>query len=67
MSRWVPVNIVGGFYTDDAWEWACQDTVNYIPRSGEVEGTKTPTILVDAPGLKPFALIKLPVSPEPEA
>lgn len=53
----VPVDLIGGFYTDDCREWACQDTVNYLPVQAEVAGTKTPTMLVDAPGLKPWVWI----------
>ena len=52
-----PVDIVGPFYTDDSLSWSQQDTVNYIPVAAEVSGTRTPTKLVDAPGLRPFAWI----------
>lgn len=52
-----PVDIIGGFYTDESLPWSCQDTVNYIPVRAEMAGTRTPTKLVDAPGLKPFLWI----------
>lgn len=52
-----PVDIIGGFYTDESLPWSCQDTVNYIPVRAEVAGTRTPTKLVDAPGMKPFLWI----------
>lgn len=52
-----PVDLVGGFYTDDTLPWACQDTVNYLPVQTEAAGTRTMTKLVDAPGLKPWLWI----------
>lgn len=52
-----PVDLLGGFYTDESLPWSCQDTVNYIPVAAEVAGTRTPTKLVDAPGLKPWVWI----------
>jgi len=52
-----PVDIIGGFYTDESLPWSCQDTVNYIPVRAEVAGTRTPAKLVDAPGLRPFVWI----------
>lgn len=52
-----PIDLVGGFYTDESLPWSAQDTVNYIPVAAEVAGTRTPTKLVDAPGLRPFVAI----------
>ena len=52
-----PVDLVGGFYTDDTLPWACQDTVNYLPVQAEASGTRTMTKLVDAPGLRPWLWI----------
>lgn len=52
-----PLNIVGGWYTDDALPWAQQDCCNYIPVVAEMPGTLSPIKAVDAPGLKPFVEI----------
>lgn len=52
-----PIDLVGGFYTDDSLPWSCQDTVNYLPVAAEAGGTRTPTKLVDAPGLRPWVAI----------
>lgn len=52
-----PVDLIGGFYTDDTISWSCQDTVNYIPVAAETGGTLTVSKLVDAPGLKPWLWI----------
>lgn len=52
-----PIDLVGGFYTDESLPWSVQDTVNYLPVAAEVGGTRTPTKLVDAPGLRPFVAI----------
>lgn len=52
-----PIDLIGGFYTVDGLNWACQDTVNYLPMAAESGGTKTPTMLKSPPGLKPFANI----------
>lgn len=52
-----PIDLIGGFYTDDSLPWSCQDTVNYIPVAAEVAGTRTPAKLVDAPGLRPWVAI----------
>lgn len=51
------IDLIGGFYTDDSLPWSCQDTVNLLPVRAEVEGTRTPTKLTDAPGLKPSVFI----------
>lgn len=48
-----PLDLIGGFYQDDSLPWACQDTVNWIPEAAEAQGTRTPSILRDAPGLRP--------------
>lgn len=55
--RATPVDLIGGFYTDESLPWSCQDTVNYLPVRAEAQGTRTPTKLVDAPGLKPWVWI----------
>lgn len=47
-----PIDLVGGFYTDESLPWSAQDTVNYLPVAAEAGGTRTPTKLVDAPGLR---------------
>lgn len=52
-----PVDLIGGYYTDDALSWSCQDTVNWLPVMAEVAGTKTPKKLSTPPGLKPYQQI----------
>lgn len=49
-----PVDLIGGFYTDDTLPWACQDTLNWLPFRAEVAGTRTSWKLATPPGLKPF-------------
>jgi hypothetical protein len=49
-----PVDLIGGFYTDDALPWARQDTVNWLPVAAEVAGTLTVKYLKTPPGLKPY-------------
>lgn len=52
--RRTPVNLIGGFYTDDALPWSAQDTVNFLPVRAEVPGPRTQWRLRGAPGLKAF-------------
>lgn len=52
-----PVDLIGGFYTDDTLPWACQDTLNWLPFAAEVSGTRTQWKLSTAPGLKPYQQI----------
>jgi len=52
-----PINLIGGFYKDDALPWSVQDTVNLLPVAAEVDGTRTPTKLRTPPGLRPFVNI----------
>lgn len=47
-----PVDLIGGFYTDDSLPWSCQDTVNWLPTRAEVAGTRTPWKLETCPGLR---------------
>jgi hypothetical protein len=47
-----PIEIIGGFYTDDSLPWSCQDTVNWLPTRAEVAGTRTPWKLETCPGLR---------------
>lgn len=51
--QYQPVDIIGGFYTDDALPWSAQDTVNWLPVMAEVDGTRTLKKLRMPPGLKP--------------
>lgn len=55
--RATPVDLIGGYYTDDSLSWSCQDTVNWLPVMAEVPGTKTPKKLATPPGLKPYQQI----------
>lgn len=48
--RATPVNLIGGFYTDDSLPWSCQDTVNWLPVLAEQPGTRTVARLRGAPG-----------------
>lgn len=52
-----PLDLLGGFSTDDSLPWSCQDTVNWLPVFAEAQGTRTPIKLVDAPGLRPWVWI----------
>lgn len=52
-----PVDLIGGFYKDDALPWSCQDTVNWLPVMAEVSGTRSPSKLSTAPGLKPWQVV----------
>lgn len=52
-----PIDLIGGFYTDDSLPWSCQDTVNWLPVFAEVPGTRTPQRLVSVPGLRPWVWI----------
>lgn len=52
-----PLNIIGGWYSDESKPWAQQDICNYIPFAAERPGTLSPIKAVDAPGLKPFVEI----------
>lgn len=52
-----PLNIVGGWYTDDALPWVQQDICNYIPVISEMPGPISSVKAVDAPGPKPFVEI----------
>lgn len=52
-----PVDLIGGFYTDDSLPWSCQDTVNWLPVMAEVAGTRSPSKLSTAPGLKPWQIV----------
>lgn len=49
--RLTPVDLVGGFYADDALPWSAQDTVNWLPVMAEVNGSRTVSKLRGAPGL----------------
>lgn len=55
MSRWTPIPIVGGAYQDDVRPWSEQDCLNYIPVIAERSGTRSQTMLRDAPGLDSHA------------
>lgn len=52
-----PLNVVGGWYTDDSLPWTQQDCCNYIPVIAEQPGAISQVKAVDAPGLKPFVEI----------
>ncbi|WP_170185871.1 packaged DNA stabilization protein [Pseudoxanthomonas dokdonensis] len=55
--KYTPVDLIGGFYTDDSLPWSSQDTVNYLPVMSEVPGTRTVNRLRTPPGLKPYQII----------
>lgn len=52
-----PIDLIGGFYTDDALPWSCQDCVNFLPVVAEVPGARTQQRLVSVPGLRPWVWI----------
>jgi hypothetical protein len=51
-----PIPIVGGSYADDALPWSAQDTVNWLPVTAEMPGTRSGEMLRTPPGLKPFVV-----------
>lgn len=51
MDRYRPVPFAGGSYADETMPWTQQDTVNYLPTLAEREGTRSPAILKQCPGL----------------
>lgn len=53
---WKPAPIIGGAYSDDAKAWSCQDTVNWVPVAAERSGSRTPTMLRGAPGMRTFCI-----------
>lgn len=55
MPKYQPLDLIGGFYTDDALPWSAQDTVNWLPLAAEVSGTRTVTKLRSPPGLLLFS------------
>lgn len=54
---YTPLNIIGGWYSDEALPWTKQDICNYIPVFAEQPGTLSRVKALDAPGLKPFVEI----------
>ncbi len=52
-----PVDLIGGFYKDDSLPWSAQDTVNWLPVTAEVAGTRTVKKFSTPPGLKPWQQI----------
>lgn len=52
-----PLNIIGGWYSDEAKPWSQQDICNFIPFVAEQPGTLSPIKAPPAPGLKPFVEI----------
>ncbi|MGN2244939.1 putative Ig domain-containing protein [Frateuria sp. GZRR33] len=57
MARWVPFQLVGGAYADDALPWSAQDCVNYLPVPAEKAGTRSQSMLRGLPGLAPMSLL----------
>lgn len=53
--RLSPIDLVGGFYKDDTLPWAAQDTLNWLPVTAEVRGTRTLDMLRTPPGLSYFS------------
>ena len=52
-----PINVLGGFYTDDTLPFANQDTVNYIPEIAQVsDGARNVAILKTVPANKAITL-----------
>lgn len=52
-----PINVLGGFYTDETLPLACQDTVNYIPEIAQVsDGARNVAILKTVPANKAITL-----------
>jgi hypothetical protein len=52
-----PINVLGGFYTDDTLPFANQDTVNYIPEIAQVsDGARNVAILKTVPANRAITL-----------
>lgn len=47
-----PLSLMGGAYADNSLTWSAQRTLNWLPETAEVEGTRTPIKFADAPGLR---------------
>lgn len=47
-----PANILGSWYADETLSWSAQKTVNWLPETAEVEGTRTLIKLATPPGLR---------------
>lgn len=47
-----PLSLMGGAYADNSLTWSAQRTVNWLPETAEVEGTRTPVKFADVPGLR---------------
>lgn len=59
-----PVNILGGFYTDDTLPVANQDCVNYIPEIVEVaDGARSPVLLKTVPANRSITLTSWDTGP----
>lgn len=53
----IPLNIVDGAYADDVRPFSSQECVNWIPEASESEGSRTPSILRGAPGMRVYSYI----------
>ena len=53
----VPLPIIDGAYKDNTRSFSVQDCVNWLPVNAEQAGTRTPSMLVDCPGLLPVAIV----------
>lgn len=51
------IDLLGGYYADDARAWSAQDCVNFVPQVAEVIGTRTRMKLASLPGLRLFTEI----------
>lgn len=47
-----PLSLMGGSYADNSLTWSAQRTLNWLPETAEVEGTRTPIKFADPPGLR---------------
>lgn len=47
-----PLSLMGSSYADTSLAWSAQRTLNWLPETAEVEGTRTPVKFADIPGLR---------------
>lgn len=47
-----PLSLMGSSYADNSLTWSAQRTLNWLPETAEVDGTRTPIKFADIPGLR---------------
>lgn len=47
-----PLSLMGSSYADNSLTWSAQRTLNWLPETAEVDGTRTPVKFAQPPGLR---------------